>query len=135
VKQPRGTYALLLKLKQQAEITVGQLGAFLFPAGHYVYVGSALGSGGLSARLARHRRRDKKLHWHIDHFLAHAHIVGVGTDDSGNRLECAWVRLMLCESGAQVVAPGFGASDCGCPSHLIYLGMSDQSECVVQEKI
>jgi Uri superfamily endonuclease len=51
-----GTYALLLKLDKQERITVGRLGTFGFPAGYYLYVGSALGPGGLRARLARHRR-------------------------------------------------------------------------------
>jgi len=51
-----GTYALLLKLDKQERITVGRLGTFDFPAGYYLYVGSALGPGGLQARLARHRR-------------------------------------------------------------------------------
>jgi len=116
----RGTYVLLVELGQEAVITVGQLGTFCFPAGYYVYVGSALGSGGLAARLARHRRRDKKLRWHIDYFLAHARILDIRTDDSGKRLECAWVCAMLSTPGAQVVAPRFGASDCSCPSHLVY---------------
>jgi Uri superfamily endonuclease len=51
-----GTYALLLKLDKQERITIGKLGTFDFPAGYYLYVGSALGPGGLRARLARHRR-------------------------------------------------------------------------------
>ena len=120
----RGTYALLLELHPEALITVGRLRAFCFPAGYYVYVGSALGSGGLAARLARHRRRDKKLRWHIDYVLAHARIVGVKIDDSGERLECAWARALLSMPRAQVVARRLGSSDCACPSHLIYLGSS-----------
>lgn len=51
-----GTYALLLKLDKQERITVGKLGTFDLPAGYYLYVGSALGPGGLRARLTRHRR-------------------------------------------------------------------------------
>ena len=45
-----GTYALLLKLDKQEKITVGKLCTFDFPAGYYLYVGSALGPGGLQAR-------------------------------------------------------------------------------------
>jgi len=63
--EPRGTYALLLELDQQTVITVGRLGTCSFPAGSYVYVGSALGSGGLSARLAHHRRPVKRFHYSI----------------------------------------------------------------------
>lgn len=117
-----GTYALYLKLDEGAEISVGRLGVFSFPAGYYVYVGSALGSGGLRARLARHQRRDNKLHWHIDYFLTRASIVGVQVDFSGERLECHWAQLWLRIPGAQIIAPRFGASDCHCIAHLIYAG-------------
>ena len=121
----RGTYALLLALSEETTITVGRLGTFRFPAGHYVYVGSAMASGGLEARLARHCRRDKKLRWHIDYVLAHAQIVDVETDASGRRLECSWARALLDAPGTQVVVPHLGSSDCSCPSHLVYLGKGE----------
>ena len=116
----RGTYALLIQLNQDITIVVGRLGTFRFPAGYYVYVGSAMGPGGLEARQARHRRREKALHWHIDYLLAHAEIVGIRTDESAERLECRWARDLLSRPGAEVVAPTMGSSDCACPSHLIY---------------
>ncbi len=118
----RGTYALFLQLDHDTPITVGRLGTFHFPAGYYIYVGSALGSGGLSARLARHYRQHKRLHWHIDYLLAHARIVGVETETSGKRLECAWAQKWLDTPGAQEIALHFGASDCVCSTHLIYVG-------------
>jgi Uri superfamily endonuclease len=118
----RGTYALVLQLGQDTPVTVGRLGTFCFRAGYYVYVGSALGSGGLPARLARHHRQQKRLHWHVDYLLTHAHIIAVQVDTSGERQECIWAREWLATPGAQVPAPGFGASDCACPAHLAYLG-------------
>ncbi len=121
----RGTYALLLEIEQEAVVTVGRLGTFRFPAGYYVYVGSALGSGGLRARLARHGRQDKKLRWHIDYVLMHARIVDIKVNTSGPERECAWAGTLLHIPGARVVAPRLGSSDCACPSHLIYLGSSD----------
>ena len=117
-----GTYALLLRLEQDAPVAIGRLGTFRFLRGHYVYVGSALGSGGLLARVARHRCPQKRLHWHIDYLLAYAHVIGVHMDTSSERLECAWARQWLDTPGAQVIAPRFGASDCACPAHLIYIG-------------
>ncbi|MGB9879850.1 MAG: GIY-YIG nuclease family protein [Anaerolineae bacterium] len=120
--QQGGTYALILKLEKETQIRIGRLGTFSFPPGYYVYVGSALGSGGLQARLARHQRSDKKLHWHIDYLLAHARIVGIQVDHSGKRLECRWAQVLLSEPWARVVAPRFGASDCRCLTHLIYAG-------------
>jgi Uri superfamily endonuclease len=124
--KPRGTYALLLALDQETAITVGRLGTFPFPAGCYVYVGSALGSGGLAARLDRHRRSNKKIRWHIDYVLAHARVADTKVDTSGQRLECTWAQKLLNMPGAQVVAPRLGSSDCACPSHLIYLGSTGQ---------
>ena len=59
----KGTYALLLHLDSQRRIAVGRLKEFDFPAGHYVYVGSALGPGGLGARIGRHLRPCTKAHW------------------------------------------------------------------------
>ncbi len=121
----RGTYALLLEIEQEAVVTVGRLGTFRFAAGYYVYVGSALGSGGLAARLARHGRQDKKLRWHIDYVLMHARIVDIEVNASGQELECVWAGKLLHMLGARVTAPRLGSSDCACPSHLIYLGSGE----------
>ena len=92
-----GTYALLLKLNNRERITVGKLGAFDFPAGYYLYMGSALGPGGLRARL-----------------------IEVWSIASEERLECKWGEVARRLSGAQVPVWGFGSSDCRCPAHLIY---------------
>ena len=107
--------------KVEEEIAVGKLGSFALPAGYYLYVGSAQGTGGLSARLARHRRRDKKLHWHIDYLLEHAQLVEVWSAASTDKLECLWAQAARELPDSQIPVPGFGASDCYCPSHLIYL--------------
>ena len=117
----KGTYALVLQLERQEEITIGKLGTFAFPAGYYLYVGSALGSGGLEVRLARHRRRDKKLHWHIDYLLEYAQLVEVWSAASTEKLECLWAQAARQLPGSETPVPGFGSSDCRCPSHLIYL--------------
>ena len=93
----------------ERRIRVGRLGVFLFPAGRYVYVGS--GRRNLSARIARHRRKRKLLHWHIDYFLRYAVIVEV---ERSSVSECA----LAARVGGWVVASGFGASDCGCRTHL-----------------
>lgn len=116
----KGTYLLGMWLGESANLTVGRLGCFSFPAGYYVYAGSAQGPGGLSARLARHRRREKQLHWHVDYLLAHAHLVEAWTVVSDQRLECAWAQAMMGMAGALIVAPRFGASDCHCPAHLVF---------------
>src|SRR5438132_1599052 len=115
-----GVYQLHLYLSKPARVKVGRLGVFLFPAGRYVYTGSAL--GGLAKRLARHQRREKALHWHIDYLLRHAAIERIETLPTTERLECTLNARSLEQPGAQVVVKGFGSSDCGCPAHLVYLG-------------
>lgn len=117
-----GAYCLLIRLRRRQRLRVGRLGVFDFPAGFYVYCGSAL--GGLAARLNRYKRKAKRLHWHIDHLLAlpAAEIVMTQTYPSERRLECVLAKAVLNAPGATVVARGFGSSDCraGCPAHLIY---------------
>jgi Uri superfamily endonuclease len=131
---------LLLKLDRQKRITIGKLGTFDFPAGYYLYVGSALGPGGLRARLARHRRGSqrssqpssrpagKKLHWHIDYLLQRAQLIEVWSVASEERLECRWSEVARELSGAQVPVRGFGSSDCRCPAHLIYFSACPHRE-------
>jgi Uri superfamily endonuclease len=135
-----GTYALLLKLDKQERITIGKLGTFDFPAGYYLYVGSALGPGGLRARLARHQhgsesslqsssgQTDKKLHWHIDYLLQRAQLIEVWNIASKERLECKWGEAARRLSGAQVPVRGFGSSDCRCPTHLIHFSVRPNRE-------
>ncbi len=115
-----GVYHLVLHASQATTLQVGKLGTFTFPAGYYVYTGSAM--GGLGVRLGRHRRRRKKLRWHIDYLLQQADLVDVLTVATWRRMECRLNRRVLNIEGARVVAPGFGSSDCRCPSHLIYVG-------------
>ena len=56
---------------RRESIVVGCLGAVCFERGWYAYVGSA--RRGRGARVARHQRADKPLHWHADYlFSRHA---------------------------------------------------------------
>ncbi|NOY62943.1 MAG: GIY-YIG nuclease family protein [Gammaproteobacteria bacterium] len=107
------TYALHIVLARRQHLTVGRLGDFTFPAGRYIYTGSARKN--LAARVKRHLSTDKKLRWHIDYLLASpsASVVLVQLFDKD---EC----LVNQHHGGVVVVPRFGASDCrqGCGSHL-----------------
>ena len=63
-----GSYALICQLEKAEAICIGRLGIFSFEPGHYIYVGSALGPGGLAGRLERHLDKDRQVsHWHIDY--------------------------------------------------------------------
>ena len=113
-----GTYALVLRMDNSAEIEIGRLGAFEVPDGYYLYIGSAL--GGLRQRLARYGSLPRRRHWHIDYLLARARVLRVWSFPSTDRLECVWARTAQRIPGARVPIRRFGSSDCGCPSHLIH---------------
>jgi Uri superfamily endonuclease len=111
------SYQLEIDVERTIRIRVGRLGRFLFPAGRYVYTGSA--KRNIEARIARHLRKEKTLRWHIDWLLS-ARGVKVAAVKRSNEDECALNQKI----GGGIVVPGFGASDCrnACGSHLRYLG-------------
>lgn len=41
----KGVYSLLIELETETLIQIGKLGKITFPAGFYVYTGSAMGKG------------------------------------------------------------------------------------------
>jgi Uri superfamily endonuclease len=114
-----GTYALWLRLARRATVTVGRLGTFAFPPGEYLYVGSALGPGGLAARVAHHAHHSPSPHWHIDYLRRHAALVAIWHRSGGVRREHNWAAALTQLRGATVPVAGFGASDCRCPAHLV----------------
>lgn len=114
----RGSYCIAAFLPEDSVIEVARLGTFSFPKGLYVYTGSALSS--LEGRISRHLRKEKKMRWHIDYFLERAEPMGFVPIISSKREECS-INSKFLERG-EIVAKGFGSSDCDCPSHLVYLG-------------
>ena len=116
VLEDSGAYLLIIKVPGQTRFAAGSLGQILLMPGWYVYAGS--GRKNLSARIARHQRRRKKLHWHIDYLLAcvrPADVTGLPIR-SRHDLECALAREVAIL--AEEAVPGFGCSDCACRSHL-----------------
>jgi len=121
IKAIPGTYALILHLSNKlGQIEIGKLGHFAFDAGFYVYVGSAFGPGGLKARLRRHLRTDKPLHWHIDYLRPHAELVEMWIFENPENQECRWGATLSNMKGASIPVTGMGSSDCPCKSHLVY---------------
>ncbi len=144
-----GSYALLLTLGQPLRVEVGQLGAVTFAPGRYVYFGSAMGPGGLRARIRRHVQPDKLPHWHIDYLtrqvppvIVHWQLELPGFECAGgtlcpnntgdrpgppqsktDRLECTWCRHVAQYAGVAAPVHRFGSTDCraGCPAHLLSL--------------
>ncbi len=113
----QGTYALVIQIPQPLRVRVGRLGDIVLPEGYWLYFGSAL--NGLEARLRRHLRHDKKLHWHVDYLTAKSPVVQVWYAEGAERRECDWTVAALDCPGVTVPVPGFGSSDCrNCPAHL-----------------
>jgi Uri superfamily endonuclease len=124
-KKP-GIYALHLNLTNLKRLQIGRLGVFTFPPGDYVYVGSALGPGGLLGRVGRHFRGNKKLHWHIDWLGEVASLFGCCYAITDKRMECQWSQILADCQDAFIPARRFGASDCRtrkipCATHLVLL--------------
>ena len=115
----KGIYCLVFK-NPACTVRVGALGEITFLPGWHIYVGSALGSGGL-ARLERHialfRNKDKRPKWHVDYLSASQSFSLRSSIHAltGGRLECRLARTLGGEN-----IPGFGCSDCDCRSHLFY---------------
>jgi Uri superfamily endonuclease len=115
----KGIYCLIF-YNPACTVRVGALGEIAFRRGWHVYVGSALGSGGL-ARLERHialsRYRDKRPKWHVDWLSTNPsfHLQYTVHALTEERLECQLAGALGNEN-----VPGFGSSDCDCPSHLFY---------------
>ncbi len=97
---------------------MGRLGEHRFPKGAYAYVGSALGPGGLRARVGRHLETGRRLRWHIDYLRRAADVRQVWTGIHNRRLEHRWASILARMDGAAIPAARFGASDCRCPAHL-----------------
>jgi len=146
----KGSYILLIELATEKNILIGKLGYLFFPKAFYAYVGSAM--NGLEARLARHLRKEKKLHWHIDYLLKEVAIADIilcfsepfafchseGAKRPKNlaqgklRMECFLARALAKEFQS---IPGFGSSDCKCQSHLYFGNERERLKAKVTETI
>lgn len=117
----KGTYCLLIHLPREEKISVGALGMCRFLPGMYAYVGSAL--GGIEQRVGRHKSARKRMRWHIDYLLGKCEVLATIAIPSGYKdSECGLAMSLLSSGEATLPVPGFGSSDCRCPSHLVYFG-------------
>jgi len=155
----KGSYILLVELATEKNVFIGKLGYLFFPKAFYAYVGSAI--NGLEARLARHLRKEKRLHWHIDYLLKEAEIADIilcfsepfafchseGLAEALSkakgqrpknlaqgklRMECFLAQALAKEFPS---IPGFGSSDCKCQSHLYFGSPEDRLMAKVTETI
>ena len=111
-----GVYIAVFHLSKLRRIRVGRLGQIRFQPGYYLYVGSA--QKNLSARLERHGKKRKPARWHIDYLSNKAEMLGAVDLPGPRRRECELAGEL--SEMFELVAPGFGASDCRCDGHLFY---------------
>lgn len=116
-----GTYVLLLWLGKSKPIVVGKLGSIDFASGYYAYVGSAMGPGGLAARVRHHLRTNKKAHWHMDYLRPAVRIDGLFIATGRRIREHAWALRLAAAPVSGRSIDGFGCTDCRCGSHLYQL--------------
>ena len=119
----RGTYTLLLACKRPFKLRIGKLGLTKVERGHYLYTGSALGTGAVSLeqRIARHRKRNKHVKWHVDYLTVHREItvVNVICTKIIERLECQINQQIMSNLNGEPIIRRAGASDCKCSAHLL----------------
>ena len=140
-----GVYVMVMYLDHDLDLEIGSKGMMHFKAGYYMYVGSA--KANLTKRIERHKRKRKKMHWHLDYFRGHCEMIAaVPIRTSGLPLE-SWslthepypsmpsmldsdvdvsVECALADAVRAIAewdVPKFGCSDCDCRSHLF--GMTE----------
>ena len=117
-----GTYALVMRCAFDQRVSVGKLGRLDLRRGFYVYVGSALGPGGLKARIDHHMKISKKPHWHMDYLRPALTLEEIWFTYDSSRREHQWAGVLAGSRGGTNPFSGFGASDCRCKSHLTFFG-------------
>lgn len=113
----KGAYVLLLRLDEPVSV-IHRKARGRFAPGWYAYCGSANGPGGVGARLSRHFRKDKRLHWHVDGLTIRAAEMTALAFEGAS--ECDLVARLAETGRFAAKVTGFGSSDCRtCTAHLL----------------
>ena len=109
----KAVYCAFFEIEKKEIIEIGALGEKDFEPGTYIYVGSAMTN--VEKRLERHFSSTGNKHWHIDYFSAKAESLDSFILPESSEYECVMAEILedFCEP-----VENFGASDCGCGSHL-----------------
>lgn len=117
-----GIYILELFCTKALKIMHPKFRDYEFSQGNYYYIGSA--QKNLKNRIARHLKKDKKLHWHIDYFTSENDVKITRVFILPNftkEFECRVVFKMGNIFKLQHKVLGFGNSDCNiCKSHFLF---------------
>jgi len=122
IKRNTGVYLLEIYLNKSIILSIKNFYGQKLIKGYYYYTGSA--QRNLVQRIERHIKKEKKIHWHIDHLTTNKYaslknvfmILGASKNaecDLGKKLKTS---LEISDS-----LNGFGNSDCrNCNTHLFY---------------
>ena len=123
-----GTYVVVMRLPNDVVLRIGRLGTFWLPKGYLLYVGSAMGGGGVRSRTNRHQDPSAVKLWNVDHVKAVARPVEIWWTHDTARVECDWAMALASMHGYCCPTSGFGANDCkACPAHFFH--RSTKPEC------
>lgn len=122
VKVNKGIYILEMSITSQTQIGIKKFRNIRLEKGYYYYAGSA--QKNLYHRVSRHFRKDKIVHWHIDHLTTQP---GIKLESSliipYAEKEIEWELAYNLENyfDCSIPLPGFGNSDTNkTKSHLFY---------------
>ena len=120
--QNKGIYILELFADKDFTISAKKFIGVTFPKGFYYYIGSA--QKNLKSRIERHHKKEKIIHWHIDHLTTHESINLTNTfiiPEAEKNIEAEIANNFVLYFDAQIVVNGFGNSDTkGTKTHLFY---------------
>ena len=123
IPKNKGSYILFIVLEDDLEVKIGSLGSHKLKQGSYLYIGSALGPGGLRARIRRHLTKTKNLHWHIDYLTKETRtkIKYVIYIETTRNIECNITQILTKHKNFKAIIKGFGSTDCKkrCISHFL----------------
>ena len=118
----KGIYILEIFASESFRVGIKKFQEFSFKKGYYYYVGSA--QKNLRQRLARHVKKEKLIHWHIDHITTKDinNIKAIYVlKGSNKKLECKLANTLENKLKLDSSIKGFGNSDSNCSStHLFY---------------
>ncbi len=115
----KGSYIVCLRLEQATQAQIGKLGIHMFRPGFYYYIGSAFGPGGVAARCKHHLSISTSPRWHLDYLRRQCLVEQILFNTETIHYEHIWANAFT-EAHIEIPMPGFGSSDCNCPTHLFF---------------
>ena len=118
----KGIYILEIFAAKPFSVSIKKYRERIFKRGYYYYTGSA--QKNLSQRTTRHLRKEKIIHWHIDHVTT-VKSNNIKTifiyPEAPKDLECGIANHLENDLQVDSSIKGFGNSDSNCSStHLFY---------------